>query len=277
MSAAAGKPLELRVDGAACVASWPLDRGLLYGDGLFETMRVTGGHIRFEADHRARLAEGCQRLAIHAELQHIWSDAVATAARHGEATLRLQVTRGEAVARGYGPTGNEAPHALLAVYAPPAPEEIPARIRVASLTQQLGENPALAGLKHCNRLEQVLARLALRAAAPQAFEGLMASSSGRLVSGTMSNVFLELDGELVTPGLERCGVAGVLRAAALREAATMGMDIRVAELPFDCLPRCTALALSNARMGLVNTHELNGRLLPGSARLTELAARMNRT
>ncbi|HWL61491.1 MAG TPA: aminodeoxychorismate lyase [Steroidobacteraceae bacterium] len=277
MNAAAGAPLELLVDGVACTASWPLDRGLLYGDGLFETMRVTGGRIRFEADHRARLAEGCRRLAIHADLQRIWSAAVATAARHGEATLRLQVTRGEAVARGYVPTGSETPRALLAAYAPPAPDELPARIRVVSLAQQLGEIPALAGLKHCNRLEQVLARLALRAAAPQAFEGLMASSSGRLVSGTMSNVFLELDGELVTPALDRCGVAGVLRAATLREAAATGTDIRVAELPFDCLARCTAVALSNARMGLVNAHELDGRPLPGSVRLAELAARMSRT
>jgi 4-amino-4-deoxychorismate lyase len=105
----------------------------------------------------------------------------------------------------------------------------------------------------------------------------MASSSGRLVSGTMSNVFLELDGELVTPALERCGVAGVMRAATLREAAATGVAIRVAELPFDCLSRCTGLALSNARMGLVNAHELDGRPLPGSARLEQLAARMNRT
>lgn len=272
---AGNAPLEILLDGVASTASWPLDRGLLYGDGLFETMRVSGGRIRFEADHRARLAEGCRRLAIPADLERVWADTVAAAARHSEATLRLQVTRGQAAARGYTPTGSETPRALLAVYAPPAPGELPPVIRVVSLTQQLGENPALAGLKHCNRLEQVLARLALRAAAPRAFEGLMGSSSGRLVSGTMSNVFLELDGEVVTPALERCGVAGVLRAATLREAAVMGTPIRVADLPFDCLARCTALALSNARMGLVNAHELDGRALPGSARLAALAARMS--
>lgn len=277
MSSSAGAPLEMLVDGVACTASWPLDRGLLYGDGLFETMRVTGGRIRFEADHRARLAEGCRRLAIHADLERIWADAASTAARHGEATLRLQVTRGEAVARGYGPGGTEQARALLAVYAPPSPGELPARIAVVGLAQQLGENPQLAGLKHCNRLEQVLARLALRETAPRAFEGLLASSSGRLVSGTMSNVFLELDGELVTPALERCGVAGVLRAVVLREAAAAGLAIRVTDLPFNSLARCTALALCNARMGLVMAHELDGRQLPGSSRLEQLAARVNRT
>jgi 4-amino-4-deoxychorismate lyase len=267
-------PLQLLVDGVPCTESWPMDRGLLYGDGLFETMRVTQGRIRFEAAHRARLAEGCRRLAIAADMERIWSDTVAVAMGHGEATLRLQVTRGEALARGYTPSGQERPHAMLAVYGPPAAGEVPARVKVVSLAQQLGENPVLAGLKHCNRLEQVLARLALRAAG-DAFEGLMASSSGMLVSGTMSNVLLELDGELVTPSLARCGVAGVLRGAALREAALLGMDIRVADLPFTCLQHCTAVALSNARMGLVIVHELDGRTLPGSARLGQLAARMD--
>lgn len=264
-------PLQLLVDGAECNDSWPLDRGLLYGDGLFETMRVTGGRIRFEADHRARLAEGCSRLAIKADLEDIWALAMAAAARHGHATLRLQVTRGEAAARGYTPAGTEQARAILAVYPPPAPGELPTRLRVVTLPLRLGENPLLAGLKHCNRLEQVLARLALRDS-PGAFEGLLASSSGSLVSGTMSNVFLELDGELVTPALDRCGVAGVMRAAVLREARRLGDDIRVAALPLESLARCTALALSNARMGLVQVHELDGRALAASPRLQSLAA-----
>lgn len=266
-------PLELRVDGVPCSQSWPMDRGLLYGDGLFETMLVRDGAIRFEAGHRARLAEGCRRLSIDADLARIWEDVGSTAIRHGTATLRLQVTRGGAVARGYTPTGRERARSLLAVFAPPAPDELPARIRAVTLAATLGENPALAGLKHCNRLEQVLGRLALREV-DGAFEGLMGSSSGALVSGTMSNVFLELDSELVTPCLNRCGVAGVLRAVVLREAAAMAMPVRIAELPLAALQRCTALALSNARMGLVPVHELDGRPLAGSPRLAALAARI---
>jgi 4-amino-4-deoxychorismate lyase len=251
-----------------------MDRGLLYGDGLFETMRVVKGQIRFRAEHRGRLEEGCRRLAIHADLDAIFTQAAHTAALWGEAILRLQVTRGEALARGYGPAGGERARVLLAVFAPPAATELPTRLTAISLTLQLGENPALAGLKHCNRLEQVLARVELRQAG-EAFEGLLASSSGLLISGTMSNVFLELDGELVTPSLARCGVAGVLRAVVLREALRTGITVRVAALPFGCLARCTALALSNARLGLLPVHELDGRLLPGSARLDQLAARMS--
>jgi 4-amino-4-deoxychorismate lyase len=250
-----------------------MDRGLLYGDGLFETMVVREGAIRFEAEHSARFAEGCRRLGISADLPRIWSDARAAAARHGDATLRLQVTRGVALARGYTPTGREQPCAILAVFAPPVAGELPARIRVSTLTAQLGENPALAGLKHCNRLEQVLARQALQAHSG-AFEGLMCSSSGALVSGTMSNVFIEVDGEILTPALDRCGVAGVLRAVALREAGHLGIPVRVTAVAPSAAARCHALALSNARMGLVMAHELDGRALALSPRLQALAQRV---
>ena len=156
-------PAEVLVDGLPADARWPMDRGLLYGDGLFETMLARRGVIRFGADHAARLAEGCRRLGIKADLPRIWADARAAATRHVDATLRLQVTRGAAEARGYTPTGREQPRAILAIFAPPSPGELPGRIRVSTLSIQLGENPALAGLKHCNRLEQVLARQALQA------------------------------------------------------------------------------------------------------------------
>lgn len=263
-------PLELLVDDAPCRDSWPLDRGLMYGDGLFETLLVSAGRIRFESLHAARLAEGCRRLAIQADLERIWAQARDAARRHGEATLRLQVTRGVAVARGYTPSGNEVARSILAVYPPPAAGELPARRVALTLKTRLGENPQLAGLKHCNRLEQVLARQEL-AARGGAFEGLLGSSSGRLVSGTMSNVFLELDGELVTPSLDLCGVAGVLRTVVLQTADRLGIALREAALPVTALGRCTALAFSNARMGLVTMHALDGRELQPDGRLRQLS------
>jgi 4-amino-4-deoxychorismate lyase len=263
--------LELLVDGQATSESWPLDRGLHYGDGLFETMLVRGGRIRFAGLHRARLEEGCRRLRIDADHSRTWEEARAVATRHGEALLRLQLTRGLAVARGYTPTGRERARCILAVFAASA-SELPPRLRVQSLRNRLGENPDLAGLKHCNRLEQVLARQAM--AGSDAFEGLLASSSGLLVSGTMSNVFLELAGSIVTPALDRCGVAGVLRAAVLREAARAAIPVRVGEVPFEALQDASALSLSNARLGLVAVDELDGRGLSRSPRLVELARRV---
>ncbi len=263
-------PLQILVDGMPATQGWPLDRGLQYGDGLFETMVVRGGRIRFEALHRARLEEGCRRLAIAADQDEIWGESRGLAARQGDALLKLLLTRGDAVARGYTPDGGERPRRILSVFPAPLDGELPDLVRVQSLSHTLGENPRLAGLKHCNRLEQVLARQALRGTG--AFEGLMASSSGLLISGTMSNVFVELDGELVTPALDRCGIAGVMRAVVLREARCAQLPLRAAALPFDALERVTGLALSNARLGLLNVHELDGRKLPGGARFRQLAA-----
>lgn len=268
----AATPLEVLVDGAPCGEHWTMDRGLLYGDGLFETLLATRGRIRFEELHVARLAEGCRRLFIDADIGRIFLQAREVAQRHGEATLRLQVTRGIALARGYTPSGRERPRTLLAVFPPPAAGEIPPQVRVVTLRATLGENPLLAGLKHCNRLEQVLARRELAASGTGAFEGLLAGSSGALVSGTMSNVFLDLDGELVTPSLDACGVAGVMRAAVLRAAARAGIAVREARIPFPALQGCRALALSNARMGLVLAHELDGRALRDNAALRALAS-----
>jgi 4-amino-4-deoxychorismate lyase len=262
--------LEMLVDGRRCKAGWPLDRGLLYGDGLFETMLVQSGRIRLEDLHRARLAEGCRRLFITADLAQIWNQVRQVAGRRANAILRLQLTRGVAQARGYAPTGHERASWVLAVFESDAGEAAPRPLRVRSLSSTLGENPQLAGLKHCNRLEQVLARQTMSGGS--AFEGLLASSSGLLISGTMSNVFMELDREVVTPALDRCGVAGVMRAAVLREAARCGIPVRVTDVSFEALSRASALSLSNARLGLVAADELDGRPLERNAALEELAA-----
>ncbi len=265
-------PLAMFVDGKPCAERWPLDRGLQYGDGLFETMVVREGRIRFEALHRARLARGCEILRIHADHTAVWQQARQLTAPHREALLKLQLTRGDATARGYAPAGDEQARLILCVYAAPTRAELPATVRAVALRSRLGENPDLAGIKHCNRLEQVLARAALQGTG--AFEGLMASSSGQLISGTMSNVFLELDGELVTPAIDQCGIAGVLRAVVIREAALAGIRLRVAAMPWSTLEHCSGLALSNVRLGLLPVHELDGRVLAQSPLLRDLAMRV---
>ena len=264
-------PLQVLVDGKPCHEQWPLDRGLQYGDGLFETMLVRNGRIRFETLHRARLARGCEQLLIHADHSALWRQAQQLARAHGEALLKLQLTRGDATARGYAPAGNEQARLILTVHAAPVRAELPATVRAISLQHRLGENPHLAGIKHCNRLEQVLARAALQGTG--AFEGLMASSSGRLISGTMSNVFLELDGELVTPAIDQCGIAGVMRAVVMREAAHLRIPLRIATLPVSALESCSSLALSNVRLGLLPVDELDGRAMPVSPLLQDLAMR----
>lgn len=277
-------PLAVWVDGVAApvTAGWTVDRALHYGDGLFETVTVRGGVLRFEALHRARLAEGCRRLQIRIDPGLAWQRAQELARLHPDCTLKLLVSRGSALARGYTPTGGEQPRIVTLVYDAPQEREFPARLRAVTLRSVLGENPGLAGLKHCNRLEQVLARQELQGREPgnrdshhgPAWEGLMGSSSGRLISGTMSNVFLELDGEWMTPALGLCGVAGVMRAVVLREASGLGLSIATRDIALASLEKCTAMFLTNARMGVRPVHELDGRGLRGDAQVERLAVRV---
>lgn len=254
--------------GTPDAAQWPLDRGLQYGDGLFETMMVRDGRIRFLDLHQRRLAEGCQRLAIRVDAGRLWQQAVRFATGEPRAMLKLLVTRGAALARGYRPDGHEAPRCILYRFRQPAAAALPAR--AVRLSLQLGENPALAGMKHCNRLELVLAASEL--ARHQATEGLLASTSGRLVSGTMSNVLVRHGGKWMTPELDRCGVAGVMRAVVMREAAAAGRAVEVAALPFAMLDDCEALCLANVRLGLLPVTELDGRSLASDNWALQLGA-----
>src|SRR5277367_1587099 len=148
------------INGRLCTRIDARDRGLQYGDGLFETMRVQRGKIRLLDHHLERLAAGCRRLAIagvafprlRGELERI-------AARRGAGVLKMIVTRGPG-RRGYQPTGRERCTRIITHHVLPGrsstEEAEPARIRLCAA--RLGQNPGLAGLKTLNRLESVLAR-----------------------------------------------------------------------------------------------------------------------
>jgi 4-amino-4-deoxychorismate lyase len=133
-------------------------------------------------------------------------------------------------------------------------------VRVRRARLRLGENPALAGIKHCNRLEQVLARREW--SDPGIGEALMFSSSGALVSGTMSNVFLVHGSKLLTPSVDRCGVAGVMRATVLDLAAQLGIPAQERRLDETELAAAEELFLTNALIGIRPISELDGVSVP---------------
>jgi 4-amino-4-deoxychorismate lyase len=242
-----------------------LERGLHYGEGLFETIACVAGRPRLLQRHLRRLGCGCERLGL------VPYDAAATerevrelAAGNVRAIVKLLLTRGPAVARGYALTGRERPMRIALRYA--WPEEDPTaaeqgvRVRLARL--RLGENPALAGLKHCNRLEQVLARREWTD--PRIGEALMFSSSGALVSGTMSNVFLVRGSKLLTPSIDRCGVAGIMRETVLELAAALGIAAEERRLAAADLTAAEELFLTNTVIGIRPVRELEGvNLVPG--------------
>jgi 4-amino-4-deoxychorismate lyase len=210
-------PLTVRVNGAANGVLDALDRGLHYGDGLFETIACRAGQPRFLDLHLERLTHGCARLAIVLpDLAALTAQVRELAASRPASIIKVIVTRGSATARGYGAHGDEQSRTVLLQYE--WPPEDPAcwaqGVSVRTARGRLGENPALAGLKHLNRLEQVLIRGEWTD--PAIAEALVFSSSGRLVSGTMSNVFLVREGRIMTPAITDAGVRGVMRRVVMR-------------------------------------------------------------
>jgi len=252
------EPEVVRIDGREARAVSALDRGLHYGDGLFETIACLEHRPRLLERHLARLEAGCRRLALATDLAAVAAEVRELAAGAGRAIVKVLVTRGVATARGYGPSGTERPTRITLRYAWPEDDAHLAQdgVRVRIAATRLGENPALAGLKHCNRLEQVLARAELRDA--ELAEALMFSSGGRLISGTMSNVFLVHQGRLATPRLDACGVAGVMRAAVLEAAAVAGIPAAEDALGAPELERAEEIFLTNALIGVRPVRELQG-------------------
>lgn len=256
----------VQVNGMPAEVVSALDRGLHFGEGLFETVACVNGRPRFLPLHLERLEFGCERLQIAPPNLEETAAEIAELARGIErAIVKLIVTGGEAVARGYARTGHERATRITVRYH--WPHEDPARLQdgvmIRTLTLRLGENPRLAGLKHCNRLEQVLARAEL-AGDPDHDEGLLYSSSGNLVSGTLSNVFLVREGSLLTPRIDQCGIAGVMRRVVLREARQVGIPTRECELRAENLHAADEIFLTNARIGIRPVRSVDGRALePG--------------
>ena len=239
------------VDGEPADGCSVLDRGLHYGDGVFETICCTERTPRFLERHLARLERGRVRLGLPGPpLPLLRSEIEHAALEQPRAILKLVVTRGRALARGYATLGTETGTRLLLRY--PWSEEPAARahtgVRVRLGVTRFADSPALAGLKHLNRLQQVIARREWQDEGT--FESLHLAPSGALVSGTMSNVFLVRRGELLTPSSDACGVAGVMREVVLEAAAANGITAYCRPLGLDQLARADEIFLTNVRIGV---------------------------
>src|SRR5574340_1607355 len=203
------------------------DRGLLYGDGVFRTLCAAQGKALHWSLHFLKLQHDCAALGIscpdeallRAELDRVL-------AQHPDGVVKLIVTRGEG-ARGYAPSAAATPtrtwdSSLLPDYPPEWPAQ-GSNAQVCGLP--LPAQPRLAGVKHLNRLENVLAAAELHDAQQhdsQLAEGLLLDAEGHLIKGIRSNLFLVSQGRLVTPDLVRCGVAGIQRGRVMAWALQHG-------------------------------------------------------
>lgn len=248
----------------------PRDRGLAYGDGVFETMACRDGRIRWLDYHLDRLLLGCGRLAIPAPDRDLLRDEIRAHCPPGEpAVVKLIVTRGVGP-RGYPIPEPAEPTRILTIGPWPrlAADDYTRGIAVRTCALRLGENPQLAGLKHLCRLEQVLAQMEIHGTAAQ--EGLVRSSSGYVVGGISSNVFAVRAGTLLTPRLHRCGVGGVMRRVVLEHAGEVGLAAREADLLPADLAEADEVFMTNAVFGIKPVRELDGRTFPVGPKTREL-------
>ena len=226
------------------------DRGLAYGDGLFETLRVHRGDAPWWNDHWTRLRLGAERLGIPLpDEARLREEAASLFADGGDGVLKMLVTRG-AGERGYAPPADPVPTWVLSRHAVPV---TPAHgLRLHACETRLAAQPTLAGIKHCNRLEQVLARAEAERAG--ADEGLVLDSAGNAVGATAANLFASIDGRWVTPAIVDCGVAGVCRARLLPAIDAAQRVLALAEVE-----AADSVFLCNAVRGILPVARLGAR------------------
>lgn len=232
------------------------DRGLQYGDGLFETMAVREGRIMLWEAHWRRLTLGCEKLSIalpdKATLEKeiaLLSNSQSNDKNATQFVIKLIVTRG-AGQRGYLFTNTEKTTRILSVHSWP---DYPARYQTQGVVVRycentLSENKQLAGIKHLNRLEQILARNEWDTDEFQ--EGLMLTAQGYVVDGTMSNVFAVKDNEMFTPDLSLAGVAGVMRETVIKIATEAGIPVHEKIMTQRDIEQADELFLSNSLFGI---------------------------
>jgi len=244
------------------VDAW--DRGVQFGDGLFETVLVLDGKPLHLQEHLTRLNNGLKVLSIDLEIAEFevqLHQALIDLLEHSglrEGVLKVIITRGDS-ARGYAIPNNIKSNATFFLSKLP---DFHADIYTKGVTLKLcdtqcGIQPQLSGLKHLNRLENVLAKQELC----EEFDGLMSNFLGFVIEGTMSNVFFEKNGMLFTPNLNISGVKGVMRSLVMqvcqRQAITLQeLDIKQADLPsFD------AAFICNSVMGVVPVKRIKQQVL----------------
>ena len=253
------------IDGVAAQAVPVDDRGLQYGDGVFETMRLRRGRIRFLEAHLARLALGCERLAIAADPAAVRADLERAIERAADTALvKLIVTRGSG-RRGYAPR-ETVPRRIVMRFADPAAP--PPDVTLGWSPVRSARAPLLAGIKHLNRLENVLAA---REIDPADFDALMLDESGTLVSGTSCNVFVATRGVIATPPVDQAGVAGILRGVVLRECGPLGIRCEVRALTVQALEAADEVFVTNARIGVVPVRRVGEHDVPMNTLARRLA------
>lgn len=240
-------------------------RGLHYGDGVFRTLRQHQGEVIALDQQLAKLAHDAARLGLRAPDEALLRADLALAGRLGNASIKLVLSRA-GTQRGYRPASDQADRLLLA-YPAAATSAREAIEGIAAIRSPLtlAAQPLLAGIKHLNRLEQVLASRDWPAGVDEAIVG---DDRGAPVCATRANLFWVRHGVLHTPALDRCGVAGVTRDRVLADARAMGVECRIGSQPWAQLLAADEAFLTGSLIGIWPLGTLDDHCFPFERPLT---------
>jgi len=232
------------------------DRGLLYGDGVFRTLRISQGRALHWPLHFQKLQHDCAVLGISCPDEALLDDELnGLLLKNKDGVLKLIVTRGQGV-RGYTPPAQIDPTRIWDWSpSPDYPSDFLTRgIKARWCQLRLSHQPRFAGVKHLNRLENVLASAEPHDA--DVAEGLLMDEVGNVIEGIRSNVFLVLRGTLITPDLSQCGVAGVQRDRVMLWAKEHNMPLLVRAVTRSEVMEADEVFLVNSLINLWPIREL---------------------
>jgi 4-amino-4-deoxychorismate lyase len=252
------------------------DRAVQYGDGLFETVAIRNGEPRLWDYHVERLQTSAARLGLEApgesRLRSALSSALDQARTDGSRSVAKIVFTAGRGPRGYRRGGGAQTTTLIGIADARTPPDTCYRdgVDLRLCNTRLAVQPQLAGIKTLNRLEQVLARNEWSDEC--IFEGLTRDTDGRLICGTMSNVFLITGQGLVTPAITRCGVSGVMRRHVLTLLDEAGIECSVRDIGVEEFWSSDGVFISNSQFGVIPARRCGRHSWQPHERFAELAA-----
>ncbi len=234
----------------------PQDRGLIYGDGFFTTGLIVDHKIAFWSDHRSRLENSSERLSFSSFCIDKLESHLNQLPESG--IIRICITRGTGP-RGYAIPSTEQCHCFIETFA--APElalDKPRGLKISFCETPISINPLLAGIKHINRLDHVLARSEIE---KRGFDEGIMLSDGHLICATQANLFVCRDNIVLTPRLDRAGVDGVMKKQLRHWCDELGIKFREVLLCAQDLEKCDEVFLSNSVFGIMSVDQLDSKVL----------------
>jgi len=242
-----------------------------FGDGLFETCLVKEGRLLLWSEHFLRLEKGRTQLKINPVSEKQWLKDIAKAlsiTKLDQAVVKIILSRGESQ-RGYGFEKDIKPTRVIIVSA--APRKTSSQYTLTTCQSGYTTNQLLSNIKHCNRLEQILARVGLHSD-----ECIMLDDNGCVVSVTQGNIFALKSGVLLTPSLDECGIEGTRRSAILKIANDLGLKVNVGAITLKELYKCDEVFVTNSVIGMKSITKINHKVFTQQEETKRLSHAFNK-